>query len=72
MPFVSIRIVREVLAPDPAGKKKAIAVKVAAAIADATGLPAADVSIVFEEVEARNWYVGETDVETLRRKAKAG
>jgi 4-oxalocrotonate tautomerase len=72
MPFVSIRIVREVLGPDPAAKKAAISGAVARAIAEATGLPASDVSIVFEEVEARNWYVGEVDVETRRRALKSG
>ena len=66
MPFVNIRIVREVLADDPAGKKAAIAGKVSAAIADATGLPVGDVWIVFEEVNARDWYLGATDVETRR------
>jgi 4-oxalocrotonate tautomerase len=72
MPFVSIRIVKEVLAPDPAAKKAAIGGKVARAISEATGLPASEVSIVFEEVEARNWYVGEIDVETRRRAMKSG
>lgn len=66
MPFVNIRIVREVLAADPAGKKAAIGSKVAAAISDATGLPAREVSIVFDEVAARDWYVGADSVEKLR------
>lgn len=68
MPFVRIAIVREVLQSDPEGKKAAISAKVASAIADATGLPEHEVSIVFEEVEARNWYVGRTDVATTRFK----
>jgi len=72
MPFVSIRIVKEVLEPDPVGKKAAIAGTVARAIADATGLPPDDVSIVFEEIEAKNWYVGVTNVETRRSNRKAG
>lgn len=72
MPFVSIRIVKEALASDPARKKEAIAKKTAGAIAKATGLPVNDVSVVFEEVEARNWYVGETDVESRRRAARQG
>ena len=66
MPFVRITIVRETLADDPSGKKAAISSKVAAAIAEATGLPEHEISIVFDEVDARNWYVGRTDVETLR------
>lgn len=55
MPFVRITIVREVLQSDPAGRKAAISAKVAGAIAEATGLPEHEVSIVFDEVEARNW-----------------
>lgn len=69
MPFVNIRLVKEVIADDPAGKKAAIAAQVTAAITDATGLTSNDVWVVFEEVAARDWFVGETDVETLRRKS---
>jgi 4-oxalocrotonate tautomerase len=69
MPFVNIRLVREVIASDPEGKKAAIARKVSAAITEATGLGPDDVWVVFEEVAARDWYVGPTNVET-RRKAK--
>ena len=67
MPFVNIRIVKEVIAADPAGKKADIAKKVTAAIMDATGLGNDDVWVVFEEVNARDWYIGKTDVETLRK-----
>lgn len=70
MPFVNIRLVREVIAADPEGKKAAIAKKVAAAITEATGVGENDVWVVFEEVAARDWYVGPTSVEELRRKAK--
>ena len=69
MPFVNIRIVREVIADDPAGKKAAIADGVVEAINTATGIARDDVWVVFEEVAARDWYVGQTNVET-RRKAK--
>jgi 4-oxalocrotonate tautomerase len=69
MPFVNIRLVREVIASDPEAKKAAIAKKVTAAITEATGLSNDDVWVVFEEVAARDWYVGATNVET-RRKAK--
>jgi 4-oxalocrotonate tautomerase len=68
MPLVNIRIVKEVIAADPTGKKTAIAKQVTAAITGATGLTSNDVWVVFEEVNARDWFVGETDVETLRRK----
>jgi 4-oxalocrotonate tautomerase len=68
MPFVNIRLVKEVIADDPGGKKDRIGRGVVKAIAEATGLSDADVWVVFEEVAARDWYVGPTDVETLRRK----
>lgn len=69
MPFVRITIVREVLADDPAGKKAAISGKVATAIAEATGLPEREVSVVFDEVDARDWYLGDTNIETLRMRS---
>lgn len=72
MPFVRITIVRETLADDPSGKKAAMSSKVATAIAEATGLPERDISIVFDEVDASNWYLGRTDVETLRRHSEQG
>ncbi|TIW02357.1 MAG: 4-oxalocrotonate tautomerase, partial [Mesorhizobium sp.] len=43
MPFVNIRIVKEVIAADPAGKKADIAKKVTSAIIEATGLGNNDV-----------------------------
>ena len=66
MPFVNIRIVKEVIASDPEGKKAAIAAKVTAAIQEATGLAETDVWVVFEEVQARDWYLGTKNVKTLR------
>ena len=69
MPFVNIRIVKEVIAADPATKKAEISKAVTAAIIQATGLQKSDVWVVFEEVAARDWYVGDTDVETLRSKS---
>jgi 4-oxalocrotonate tautomerase len=69
MPFVNIRIVKEVIASDPIGKKSQIAAGVVDAITKTTGLTPDDVWVVFEEVAARDWYLGPTNVET-RRKAK--
>lgn len=66
MPFVNIRIVKEVIASDPEGKKAGIAAKVTEAIREATGLSGEDVWVVFEEVNARDWYLGPTNVETRR------
>jgi 4-oxalocrotonate tautomerase len=64
MPFVSIRLVRDKIADDPAGKKNRIAKAVTEAITGVTGLTEADVWIVFEEVASHDWYVGPTDVGT--------
>lgn len=66
MPFVNIRIVREAIAADPAGKKADISKAVTDAIIKATGLTQNDVWVVFEEVAARDWFLGHTDVETIR------
>jgi 4-oxalocrotonate tautomerase len=66
MPFCNIRLVREVIASDPECKKAAIAKAVSEAIRGATGLGEDDVWVVFEEVAARDWYVGRTSVETRR------
>ena len=70
MPFVNIRIVKEVIADDPAGKKQAIAAAVQEAITRTTGIGADDIWVVFEEIAARDWYVGQNSVEAL--KARTG
>lgn len=66
MPFCNIRIVKEVIASDPVGKKAKIARAVSDAIRAETGVGEADIWVVFEEVAARDWYVGPTSVETMR------
>jgi 4-oxalocrotonate tautomerase len=70
MPFVNIRLVKELIADDPAGKKDRIGKGVVKVITETTGLADNDVWVVFEEVNARDWYLGQTDVETLRWKKK--
>ena len=67
MPFVNIRIVKEVIAADPEAKKAKIAEKVATAISEVAGVGKTDIWVVFEEVAARDWYVGGDSVETLRK-----
>lgn len=67
MPFVNIRIVKEVIADDPVGKKASIAADVTAAIHKATGLSENDVWVVFDELPAADWYVGKTSVAERRR-----
>jgi 4-oxalocrotonate tautomerase len=66
MPFINIRLVKEVIANDPEGKKAEIARKVTDAITEATGLAEDDVWVVFEEVAARDWFVGSTSVHARR------
>jgi 4-oxalocrotonate tautomerase len=67
MPFVNIRIVREVIASHPEAKKAKIAEKVASAISEVAGVGKKDVWVVFEEVAARDWFVGNDSVEALRK-----
>ncbi|MDB5622448.1 MAG: uncharacterized protein JWR39_1011 [Devosia sp.] len=66
MPFINIRLVKEVIANDPEGKKAEIARKVTDAITEATGLAEDDVWVVFEEVAARDWFVGAASVHARR------
>ncbi len=66
MPFVNIRLVKELIADAPAKTKAAMGKRIAETISEVTGLPPQEVWIVFEEVEAKNWYLGTNDVETLR------
>lgn len=69
MPFVNIRLVKEVIADDPKGKKEKIARGVVETITSTTGLADDDVWVVFEEVEAKDWYVGPASVESRRKAA---
>ncbi|MCC7275736.1 MAG: 4-oxalocrotonate tautomerase family protein [Alphaproteobacteria bacterium] len=63
MPFVNIRLV----AGQGQAKKDEMARKVADAIHGTTGLPKESVWVVFEEVAAADWYVGERSVEAIRK-----
>ncbi len=67
MPFVNIRLVRDVIADDPEAKKAKLASKMVDAVNEVTGIAKDDVWVVFEEVDARDWYVGERNVATRRR-----
>ena len=69
MPFVNIRIVKEVIADDPKGKKERIASGVVETITKTTGLTNDDVWVVIEEVEAKDWYVGQRSVQARRKEA---
>jgi 4-oxalocrotonate tautomerase len=58
MPFVTIRIVKEVLGEDAAEKKAAISSRVTDAIHDVTGIPKPLIWLVFEDTPAAEWYIG--------------
>jgi len=65
MPFVSIRI----LAGHKQETKDRIAKGTVKAITEATGLPDEAVWVVFEDVTADDWYVGQSRVSELQKKA---
>lgn len=66
MPFVNIRLVREVIADDPERIKAKISRDVTTSIARAAGIPAENVWIVFEEVAEVDWFAGGNRVKELR------
>ena len=66
MPFVNIRLVKEVIADDPDGKKAEMTDKIATVIAASTGVSEDQVWIVFEEVDAKDWFLGKNSVKKLR------
>jgi 4-oxalocrotonate tautomerase len=66
MPFVNIRIVKEAIADDPERKKAEMTEKIAAVIATAAGVSEDQVWVVFDEVDAKNWFLGKNSVKKLR------
>jgi 4-oxalocrotonate tautomerase len=66
MPFVNIRLVKQALGDNRERKKSEMAEAIASAVASATGLPPGEVWIVFDEIEAQDWYLGEESVRSLR------
>jgi 4-oxalocrotonate tautomerase len=66
MPFVNIQIVKQAIAADPEGKKAEISAKVAEVISGVTGLAQDQVWIVYEEVDAKDWFLGPDSVKKLR------
>ena len=69
MPFVNIKIVKEVISDDPAKKKAAITKGVTSAISQSTGIPEDGIWVVFEEVSKTDWFVGQTRVKEMREKS---
>ena len=68
MPFVHIQLVADTIADDSQAKKARIAAKIADALHEETGTAKTSVWVVFEEVAAGDWYVGDASVETIRKR----
>ena len=66
MPFVNIRLV----GGRSQERKDEISKRVVDAISDVLDLPRDDIWVVFEDVPAGDWYVGNTTVAELRKKAQ--
>jgi 4-oxalocrotonate tautomerase len=64
MPFVNIRIVEG----HSRQRKDEIARRVSDAISDVAEVPKDAIWVVFEDVAAEDWYVGENSVRVLRDK----
>ena len=68
MPFLTVRLAKELIADDPEGKKALLGKRITQAITETTGVREDEIWIVFDEVPARNWYVGPRDVESIKFK----
>ena len=66
MPFVNIRIVKQVIEQDPDGIKAKVQADVTNSIAEAAGIPAENVWVTFEEVDETDWFAGGQRVKELR------
>lgn len=66
MPFVNIRILKQVIADDPGRKKKEIAGRIAAAMSEVAGIPEDVVWVTFDEIDEADWFVGKDRVKDLR------
>ena len=64
MPFVHIRMV----AGRSQQQKDEISQRVAGAISDVLRLPKEDIWVVFDDVAAGDWYVGDTTVAEIRKR----
>ncbi len=65
MPFVSVKILKG----HPQERKDEISRRVTEAISEVASLPKEAIWVVFEDVEAEDWYVGSERVSELKKKA---
>lgn len=66
MPFVNIRIVKQVIERDPEGIKDKVQSVVTESIAEAAGIPKENVWVTFEEIDETDWFAGGARVKELR------
>ncbi|WP_368185901.1 4-oxalocrotonate tautomerase family protein [Aestuariibius sp. HNIBRBA575] len=66
MPFVNIRIVKQVIEHDPEGIKAKVQASVTDTISEAAGIPKENVWVTFEEVDETDWFSGGQRVKELR------
>lgn len=66
MPFVNIRIVKQVIENDPEGIKAKVQADVTASLVKAAGIPAENVWVTFDEVDECDWFAGGARVKELR------
>jgi len=69
MPMVRIAYVAENLGEDAEVRKAAIASKVSQALSDEMGVAQGGVWVVFENVGAKDWFVGPKSVKEMRSKS---
>lgn len=69
MPFVNIRIVKQVIESDPEGIKAKVQADVTNALVEAAGIPAENVWVTFDEVDETDWFAGGQRVKELRANA---
>ncbi|WP_417271523.1 MULTISPECIES: tautomerase family protein [Alphaproteobacteria] len=66
MPFVNIRIVKQVIEKDPEGIKAKVQADVTQSLSNAAGIPPENVWVVFEEIDETDWFAGGTRVKEQR------
>ncbi len=66
MPFVNIRLVKQVIEHDPEGIKAKVQTAVTDSIAEAAGIPKENVWVTFDEVDETDWFAGGQRVKELR------
>lgn len=69
MPFVNIRLVKQVIEHDPDGIKAKVQSAVTDALVDAAGIPKENVWVTFDEIEETDWFAGGARVKELRSKS---